>query len=61
MVDTPHDPLDQARGVWSDALALLRQNPKLSARDKGWLENVVPEGMWGACPVRPPSRRCRPN
>ena len=37
MVDTPHDPLDQARGVWSDALALLRQNPKLSARDKGWL------------------------
>lgn len=47
MVDTPHDPLDQARGVWSDALALLRQNPKLSARDKGWLENVVPEGMWG--------------
>ncbi len=28
-----------------DTLALLRQNPKLSARDKGWLENVCP-GMW---------------
>ena len=41
------DPLEQARGVWSDALALLHQNPSLSVRDKSWLENVYPEGMWG--------------
>ncbi|HAH53296.1 chromosomal replication initiator protein DnaA [Bifidobacterium sp. UBA6881] len=47
MADTTTDPLEQARGVWSDALALLHQNPSLSARDKGWLENVFPEGMWG--------------
>ncbi len=40
-------PLEQARGVWSDALALLHQNPSLSVRDKSWLENVYPEGMWG--------------
>lgn len=47
MADTTTDPLDQARGVWSDALALLHQNPALSVRDKSWLENVFPEGMWG--------------
>ena len=44
---TTTDPLEQARGVWSDALALLHQNPSLSVRDKSWLENVYPEGMWG--------------
>ena len=47
MADTTTDPLDQACGVWSDALALLHQNPALSVRDKSWLENVFPEGMWG--------------
>ncbi|MFR1284787.1 MAG: chromosomal replication initiator protein DnaA [Bifidobacterium pseudocatenulatum] len=47
MADTTTDPLEQARGVWSDALALLHQNPALSIRDKSWLENVFPEGMWG--------------
>ena len=26
---------------------LLHQNPSLSVRDKSWLENVYPEGMWG--------------
>ena len=45
--NTTTDPLEQARGVWSDALALLHQNPSLSVRDKSWLENVYPEGMWG--------------
>lgn len=44
---TTTDPLEQSRGVWSDALALLHQNPSLSVRDKSWLENVYPEGMWG--------------
>ena len=38
--NTTTDPLEQARGVWSDALALLHQNPSLSVRDKSWLENV---------------------
>ena len=47
VVDTTTDPLEQARGVWSDAPALLHQNPALSIRDKSWLENVFPEGMWG--------------
>ena len=47
VADTTADPLEQARGVWSDALALLHQNPALSIRDKSWLENVFPEGMWG--------------
>lgn len=45
--NTTTDPLEQARGVWSDALALLHQNPSLSVRDRSWLENVYPEGMWG--------------
>ena len=52
--------------MWSDALALLHQNPSLSVRDKSWLENVYPEGMWGptimlCVPVRRLSRLCRPN
>ncbi len=47
VADTTTDPLEQARGVWSDALALLHQNPSLSVRDKSWLENVTPEGIWG--------------
>ena len=54
--NTTTDPLEQARGVWSDALALLHQNPSLSVRDKSWLENVYPEGMWG-----PTSMLCVPS
>lgn len=34
-------------GVIQSTLALLHQNPSLSVRDKSWLENVYPEGMWG--------------
>ncbi len=36
-----------SHGVWSDALTLLHQNPSLSVRDKSWLENVYPEGVYG--------------
>ena len=41
------DPMAEANRIWSDALRLLVQNPTLSARDKGWLEGVLPEAVFG--------------
>lgn len=47
MAVTPQDPTAQAVRMWADALALLKHDPKLTARDKGWLEGVVPEAVFG--------------
>ncbi len=44
----PLDPSTQATNLWSDTLSLLHQNSSLTARDKGWLEGVVPEAVFGS-------------
>lgn len=47
MAQTAQDPTAQAARIWADALALLKHNSKLTARDKGWFEGVVPEAVFG--------------
>ncbi|BAQ30081.1 chromosomal replication initiator protein DnaA [Bifidobacterium scardovii] len=47
MAVTQLDPTAQAARIWADALALLKHDSKLTARDKGWLEGVVPEAVFG--------------
>lgn len=47
MADEPNDPASQAARIWSNTLALLKHNTTLTARDKGWLEGVVPEAVFG--------------
>ncbi|OZG66135.1 chromosomal replication initiator protein DnaA [Bifidobacterium hapali] len=47
MAHTPQDPAAQASRIWADALALLKHNSSLTARDKGWLEGVIPEAVFG--------------
>ena len=47
MAQTLQDPVAQAVRIWNEALALLTHDPKLSARDKGWLEGVIPEAVFG--------------
>ncbi|NEG90438.1 chromosomal replication initiator protein DnaA [Bifidobacterium aerophilum] len=47
MAHTPQDPAAQAARIWADALALLKHNSSLTARDKGWLEGVIPEAVFG--------------
>ncbi|RSX54536.1 chromosomal replication initiator protein DnaA [Bifidobacterium dolichotidis] len=44
-------PTDQAAQVWSNALLLIRQNKGLTARQKGWLEGVIPEAIYGTTMV----------
>ena len=41
------DPTVQAKNIWSDALTLLKHKKSLSPRDKGWLEGVTPEAVYG--------------
>ena len=47
MAVTQLDPTAQAARIWADALALLKHDSKLTARDKGWHEGVVPEAVFG--------------
>ena len=47
MAQTLQDPVTQAVRIWGEALDLLTHDPKLSARDKGWLEGVIPEAVFG--------------
>ena len=47
MADEPRDPVAEANHIWSDTLTLLKHNSSLSPRDKGWLEGVYPEGVFG--------------
>jgi chromosomal replication initiator protein len=56
MSDEQMDPATQAVQVWVDTLAVLRHNPSLTQRDKGWLESVIPEAVYGTTIVL-----CIPN
>ena len=47
MADQPHDPAIEAAGIWSDVLAILRAKSSLTPRQRGWLESVVAEGVFG--------------
>lgn len=42
-----NDPAVEANRIWSGALVLLKHNAALTPRDKGWLEGVVPEAVFG--------------
>ena len=47
VADTTINPAaTQAADIWSDALAILHSST-LSAREKGWFEDVVPEAVFG--------------
>lgn len=48
MVDVSGDPTIEAARIWSDTLTILKHNASLSPREKGWLEGVVPEGVFGS-------------
>ena len=47
MLDDSRDAAVLAGEIWSNALAILKHNTTLTARDKGWLEGVFPEGVFG--------------
>lgn len=48
MVDVSGDPTIEAAHIWSNTLTLLKRNNTLTAREKGWLEGIVPEGVFGS-------------
>ena len=48
MVDVSGDPTIEAAHIWSNTLTLLKRNSTLTAREKGWLEGIVPEGVFGS-------------
>ncbi|KAB7790361.1 chromosomal replication initiator protein DnaA [Bifidobacterium leontopitheci] len=47
MSDDLLGPAEQAAQIWADTLRLLKQSSSLSPRDKGWLEGVTPEAVYG--------------
>jgi hypothetical protein len=47
MADEQNDPASQAARIWADALAVLGHNASLTPRDRGWLEGVIPEAVFG--------------
>ena len=47
MTTSADNPAVQAEQIWSDALTLLKHKKSLSPRDKGWLEGVTPEAVYG--------------
>ena len=47
MATENENPVVQANRIWNDALALLKHNQSLSSRDKGWLNGVIPEAVFG--------------
>ncbi|NEG55617.1 chromosomal replication initiator protein DnaA [Bifidobacterium platyrrhinorum] len=47
MAAESNDPVTEANHIWSDTLTLLKHNSSLTPRDKGWLEGVYPEGVFG--------------
>ncbi|NMM94803.1 chromosomal replication initiator protein DnaA [Bifidobacterium oedipodis] len=48
MVESSGDPALEAARIWADALTVLKHNASLSSREKGWLEGVVPEAVFGS-------------
>ncbi|PLS25736.1 chromosomal replication initiator protein DnaA [Bifidobacterium imperatoris] len=48
MAGSSADPAVEAARIWSDALTMLKHSNSLTPREKGWLEGVVPEGVFGS-------------
>ncbi|PJM77560.1 chromosomal replication initiator protein DnaA [Bifidobacterium felsineum] len=48
MAGSSADPAVEAARIWSDALTMLKHSSVLSPREKGWLEGVVPEAVFGS-------------
>ncbi|GDZ05743.1 hypothetical protein MCC01950_10560 [Bifidobacteriaceae bacterium MCC01950] len=48
MVDVSGDPTIEAAHIWSNTLTLLKRASTLTEREKGCLEGIVPEGMFGS-------------
>ena len=65
MVEQSSDPTREANRIWSDALTLLKHNANLTPRDKGWLEGVVPEAVFGTtivlCVANPATQQALQN
>ena len=51
MVNASGDPVIEAAHIWSDTLTVLKHSASLSPRETGWLEGVVPEGVFGSFPA----------
>ena len=47
MSQDAQDAMVRARHTWDGVLHLLQQNDTLTPRDKGWLEDVTPEAVFG--------------
>ncbi|MBT1174353.1 chromosomal replication initiator protein DnaA [Bifidobacterium sp. LC6] len=47
MAGSSADPAVEAARIWSDTLAMLKHSKSLTPREKGWLEGVVAEGVFG--------------
>ena len=47
MIDHSADPALEAAQIWADALTLLKHDSTLTPREKGWLEGVSAEAVYG--------------
>lgn len=48
MEQSPEAASTEARRMWDSVLQILRQSKTLTARDKGWLEDICPEAVFGS-------------
>ncbi|MFT8705125.1 MAG: chromosomal replication initiator protein DnaA [Bifidobacterium sp.] len=48
MVQGPEAASLEAKHIWDSVLQLLRNSHTLTARDKGWLEDISPEAVFGS-------------
>ncbi len=47
MAQDPLDAAAQAKRIWDSVLQVLRYSSSLTSRDKGWLEDITPEAVFG--------------
>ena len=47
MAQDPLDATAQAKRIWDAVLQVLRYSNSLTSRDKGWLEDITPEAVFG--------------
>lgn len=47
MAQDPLDATSQAKRIWDAVLQVLRYSNSLTSRDKGWLEDITPEAVFG--------------
>lgn len=47
MVDQTNDPVLEAARIWANTLSVLKQGAMLTSRELGWVEGIVPEGVYG--------------